>query len=354
MNARHQATRAAIDLIKRFEGFRSKAAQLPDGRWTIGYGHTKSARPGAEITEADADALLIYDVAAVVTAVNEWVFSPLTQNQFDALVAFAYNVGVEPFRLSDVLKRVNEGRLTEAACAIDLWRKADLSGEPVILDALIRRRAAEKALFLTPPDGFVPTPSPLVRPSVDTELAPALPQSRPAEIDVPMDGAVAEVVRIPAPIEVSSDPVEVTTSEVETPETLLQGSVPVETGYSDEIPVETRAELETDALERSEPGAEAMGPAEDPLIDATRPTEPVVQVLEPEPAPVADIPAFETPAIEGEAIEVVDGVAYLHTPFGLGTSKLGEKFDRGIGVGNTARNWNTVLKLRELAKKAAV
>lgn len=58
-------------------------------------------------------------------------------------------------------------------------------------------------------------------------------------------------------------------------------------------------------------------------------------------------------AVVGEAIEVVGKVAYLHTPFGLGTSKLGETFDKGIGVGNTARNWNTVLQLRELAKQAA-
>jgi uncharacterized protein (DUF1697 family) len=65
------------------------------------------------------------------------------------------------------------------------------------------------------------------------------------------------------------------------------------------------------------------------------------------------IEALRTRAVEGEAIEVVGRVAYLHTPFGLGTSKLGEKFDKGIGVGNTARNWNTVLKLQELATKAA-
>lgn len=57
-------------------------------------------------------------------------------------------------------------------------------------------------------------------------------------------------------------------------------------------------------------------------------------------------------AKEGERIEVVERVAYLHTPHGFGTSKLGEKFDKGIGVANTARNWNTVLKLMELADKA--
>ena len=65
------------------------------------------------------------------------------------------------------------------------------------------------------------------------------------------------------------------------------------------------------------------------------------------------IEALRGHAVEGEAIELVNGVAYLHTPFGLGTSKLGEKFDKGIGVANTARNWNTVLKLQELVKKAS-
>lgn len=69
--------------------------------------------------------------------------------------------------------------------------------------------------------------------------------------------------------------------------------------------------------------------------------------------PKGAVEALRKHAVEGEAIEVVGGVAYLHTPFGLGTSKLGEKFDKGIGVPNTARNWNTVLKLLELAKKAA-
>lgn len=54
----------------------------------------------------------------------------------------------------------------------------------------------------------------------------------------------------------------------------------------------------------------------------------------------------------GEGIEVIGKVAYLHTPDGFGTSKLAEKFDKGIGVANTARNWNTVLKLAELAEAA--
>ncbi len=55
---------------------------------------------------------------------------------------------------------------------------------------------------------------------------------------------------------------------------------------------------------------------------------------------------------DGEGIEVVGTVAYLHTPAGFGRSKLGEKFDKGIGVVNSARNWNTVVKLMELVRKA--
>lgn len=58
-------------------------------------------------------------------------------------------------------------------------------------------------------------------------------------------------------------------------------------------------------------------------------------------------------ASKGERIEVVGDVAYIHTPEGFGTSRLAERFDKGIGVGNTARNWNTVLKLREMADLTA-
>jgi lysozyme len=194
MRSRQKVSRAGLALIEGFEGLRRTAARLPDGRWTIGYGHTRSAREGAVVTHEDAELLLLYDLAPVAEAVNELVFTPLTQNQFDALVALAFNVGVDRFRTSDVLKRVNEGRLTEAACELDLWRRAEVGGDPIVLDGLVRRRAAEKALFLTPPDGFAPTPSPLIRPSLD--IAPELlPTSRPVEVDAPLEGAEAVVRR---------------------------------------------------------------------------------------------------------------------------------------------------------------
>jgi len=64
----------------------------------------------------------------------------------------------------------------------------------------------------------------------------------------------------------------------------------------------------------------------------------------------AAIKALLTLATGGEDLTIVKGVAYIHTPNGFGTSKLAAKFDKGIGVVNTARNWNTVLKLHQLAQ----
>ena len=176
----------AVDLIKRFEGYRRSAIKLPDGRWTIVHGHTRTARQGAEVSEADAEALLIYDLMAVTAAIDEHVFTPLTQNQFDALISFVFNIGVDNFLHSAVLRRLNEGALIEAAFALEIWRRADFEGERIVMDALVRRRAAEKALFLTPQEGWIATPTPVVEPRADyrPELAapPPRPESNP-EID---------------------------------------------------------------------------------------------------------------------------------------------------------------------------
>src|ERR1700712_4678086 len=106
MKSRHQLSRAAVELIKRFEGYRRASAPLGDGRYTIGYGHSKTARADVEIDERDAEALLIYDLLTVTSAVNDLTFTPLTQNQFDALVCFAFNIGVANFKGSSVLRRV--------------------------------------------------------------------------------------------------------------------------------------------------------------------------------------------------------------------------------------------------------
>ncbi|MDI7775038.1 lysozyme [Asticcacaulis sp. EMRT-3] len=150
MRARLKVSRAGVELIKSFEGLRQTATRLPDGRWTLGYGHTFSAREGAKVTQEDADALLRFDLLPIVDTINNLVLTPLNQNQFDALVSFCFNIGAENFTASTVLKRINEGRLNEAAQAMDAWRSAEFNGQTYVLAPLIRRRAAEKSLFLTP------------------------------------------------------------------------------------------------------------------------------------------------------------------------------------------------------------
>jgi GH24 family phage-related lysozyme (muramidase) len=137
-----------LALIQQYEGFRAEPTRLPDGNWLVGYSHVRVGDPGQPINENEAAHLLALDLAPYEKLVNARVTQPLNQSQFDALVSFAFSVGAEAFEQSQVLRRVNAGDFVAAACAIDAWRKADVAGETVILDALVRRRAAEKELFL--------------------------------------------------------------------------------------------------------------------------------------------------------------------------------------------------------------
>lgn len=356
-------------MIERFEGLRRTAARLPDGRWTVGYGHTRSARAGAEVSQADAEALLYFDLLPVMEAVNGLVTIDLAQNQFDALVAFAHNIGVDAFRDSDVLKRVNEGRLTEAALALEVWRKADLNDGPAVLDALVRRRAAEKALFLNDSGGL--SPSGLVRPAPDAALAAALPAEPPAEVEVVADGEALSLNRVRSSPEPEAQPpartiaahatvfsiaavppaapalpdehaiapadsVLLAESEGETAAPAPATAEPVQAALSDDIPVETESELQVEALEAAEPGAEAMGAAaaapqpEQPTaggafvpsfaaVSYFAPTEPEavtpqppVEVPAPEPlAPAPEAPASVEPLVVAEDAPVgVQPAAY--------------------------------------------
>jgi lysozyme len=208
---RQRVSRHGLQLIKSFEGLRRKSARLPGDRYVVGYGHTRSARQGVEVSEADAEALLRYDLLPVEAAVNEWTFTPLTQNQFDALVSFAFNIGLKAFRRSDVLRRLNEGAMLPAAAALEMWRRAELDGEGVLVDALVRRRAVEKALFLQPTDGHIPAPSAVLTPKIDYAAYRMAPRTRPEEVDIPLDGDEAVALRPetapePLPIEQWSAP----------------------------------------------------------------------------------------------------------------------------------------------------
>ena len=133
-----------INLIKEFESCRLKAYQDSAGVGTIGYGHTGGVSSGMTISQAQAEAYLKSDLARFEKAVNNCVTVALTQNMFDALVSFSFNVGDGALKNSTLLRKLNSGDIGGAANEFDKWV---YSGGKVV-DGLVRRRAAEKALFL--------------------------------------------------------------------------------------------------------------------------------------------------------------------------------------------------------------
>lgn len=175
---------AGVELIKSFEGFRARATRLPDGNWIVGFGHTAGAREGLRVTRADAELVLRHhDLAPIEELIRERVLTPLTQNEFDALVSFAFNIGTDAFLESNVLALLNSGERLQAAEGMTAWRKGRVDGEVRVVDALVRRRAAEKALFLEHPSGRIPVPGALMRPQFDPGAALAMSRERAVVIE---------------------------------------------------------------------------------------------------------------------------------------------------------------------------
>jgi len=164
-----------LNLIKGYEGLRMTASYAPTEEWTVGYGHTSSARHGMTVTEADADRLLRDDISPIERLLKETVRAPLNQNEHDALVSLIFNIGEDNFRRSTVLRKLNEGDKLAAAHAFEIWNKAEIDGELVTLDGLVRRRAAEKSLFLMPTDASLVVPTTDVAPAPECELGYAAP-----------------------------------------------------------------------------------------------------------------------------------------------------------------------------------
>lgn len=145
---------AGIALIKSFEGLRLKAYQRGKDRVTIGWGHTRGVTLDQVITTADAERFLIEDLEMCERDVNAWLKVPTTQNQFDAMVSFVFNLGgavLARSRKGGLLGKLNAGDVQGAAAEFLRYKYAQGQVEP----GLVRRRAAERALFLAP-DGTVP------------------------------------------------------------------------------------------------------------------------------------------------------------------------------------------------------
>ncbi len=133
-----------LALTQQFEGLRLTAYQDSVGIWTIGYGHTGTdVHSGLSITQQQASALLMQDVASAVADVNRLVIATLTQNQFDALVDFVFNVGCGNFAASTLLHKLNANDFPGAAGEFCKWCHAG----KMVLPGLLKRRQAEMALF---------------------------------------------------------------------------------------------------------------------------------------------------------------------------------------------------------------
>lgn len=141
----------AAKLVAEFEGFRDAPYLCPANVWTIGYGTTRiQGHPVTahtpQITEAQAEALLHDDLAQSARDVDRLCRMPITANQRAALVSFVYNLGAGALGQSTLLRILKSGDYAGAAAQFDAWVMA--GGKK--LNGLVRRRAAEKALFLTP------------------------------------------------------------------------------------------------------------------------------------------------------------------------------------------------------------
>ena len=134
-----------IRLLKGWEGYCDKAYKCPAGVWTIGYGHTAGVKEGDSVTPEQADYLLKCDLEQFEAAIWHDVRAlDLTQAQFDALVSFAYNVGVGNWQKSTLRKLVLTGQNSEAAGQFECWNK----GGGKVLPGLVKRRRAEREMWL--------------------------------------------------------------------------------------------------------------------------------------------------------------------------------------------------------------
>jgi lysozyme len=155
-----------IDFIVSFEGKhralgdgRYIAYKCPAGVWTIHAGVTEGVKPGMIVTEAEGQAMFARELAHFEQVVERLVTVPLNQNEFDSLVSFTYNCGEGALGRSSILKHLNAGNREAAARGFGLW----IRGGGRVLPGLVRRRAAEAALFRQ-----------LVIPAADPEMPQAV------------------------------------------------------------------------------------------------------------------------------------------------------------------------------------
>jgi lysozyme len=172
-----------IALIKRWEGLRLEAYLCSADVWTIGYGHTTNVSPGMRITEIEAGQLLLRDLAVFEAEVSRTVTVDLSDNQFAALVSWAYNVGAAAMRKSTLVRKLNAGDYAAVPGELARWNK--VKGK--VVAGLSNRRAAEAGLWAR--GSFVSS----------RDIEPAAPAQSSTAAEVSKLGGVAAAAATAAP-----------------------------------------------------------------------------------------------------------------------------------------------------------
>lgn len=144
-NKTMKISQKGIDLIKKFEGFRSEAYICPGGVITIGYGHTRNVKYTDRISKEQAEQLLREDLEKYEAAVLNYITANITQKQFDALVSLCFNIGPAGFFNSPVRRLVNEDPNQLERIGIAFSRHNRAGGQ--VLPGLTKRREEEFKLY---------------------------------------------------------------------------------------------------------------------------------------------------------------------------------------------------------------
>lgn len=138
-----KTSQEGIDLIKHFEGCELESYRCSANVLTIGYGTTKNVVEGMKISQHQAEELLMKDLEEFEEYVEDLIDVKLEQHQFDALVAWTYNLGPTNLKTSTLRKVLNKGAYDDVPEQMKRWNKA--GGQ--VLKGLVRRRGAEALLF---------------------------------------------------------------------------------------------------------------------------------------------------------------------------------------------------------------
>jgi lysozyme len=160
---------------------------------TAGVGHLLTVaernvyRVNQSVTKAECDAWLAKDLKEAEGAVYSSVTVKITQNQFDALVSLAFNIGTGAFSRSVVVKKCNAADNVGSANAFQSWNKATVNGKKMIIEGLVKRRNKERRLFLTPDSAAVPVaPQPIPRPDTQLSVSPNTAVEQPPTLNAQM------------------------------------------------------------------------------------------------------------------------------------------------------------------------